>query len=388
MIKCLFAKIGDKKMKEKIFMFGYYGWKNTGDDAMIYALIQEFFRKYPSYEFVVVSQDSLKIPAETENFVSFIEKNPFVILKEILSSSTVLWGGGTFMYDHTNTKRQFVNLASILFLITISRLLRKQVYIIGIGVEPLTTKAGKFLSKSICRLSGFVSVRDSFSLGILEDLGLNKIKLSFDLSALLKPRKSCNKTENKILGISILPFFSIYHNDPTKDMLMVNEIANALKKWLSTDKKNMIYLFIFKGKSKEDDVQITKILEEKLNEKERVVLIPYKNNPLDSLALFSCCDAFVGMRYHSCVFAYLSNIPLLIINYFQKCGSLAEDIRLTSAALISPGDILKGKFEDYLKNILKNPGDFKAKLSTVEARNMAKMGLPFSSDDLKGGIIS
>jgi polysaccharide pyruvyl transferase CsaB len=385
MIKSLFAKIGDK-MKEKIFMFGYYGWKNTGDDAMIYALIQEFFRKNPLSEFVVVSDDSLKIPAETENYVRFIKNNLFVILKEILSSSAVLWGGGTFMYDHTNTGRQFVNLTLILSIVLFSRLLRKQVYLLGIGVEPLTTKIGKFLSKSICKLSGFVSVRDSISLNMLENLGLNKVRLSFDLSALLEPRKCHNKTGNKILGMSILPFFSIYHNDPERDMLMVDEIVKALKKWLSTDKKNLIYLFTFKGKSKEDDVQITKILGKKLNHEDRVILIPYKKDPLDSLALLSCCDVFVGMRYHSCVFAYLSNIPMIIINYFQKCGSLAEDTGLTSSALISPDDILEGKFEDYLESLMKKPEDFKAKLSTLEARSMAKMGLPFSSDDLKGVI--
>lgn len=367
-------------MKEKIFMFGYYGWKNTGDDAMIYALIQEFFRKNHLSEFVVVSEDSLEIPKETENFVRFIENNPFVILKEILSSSVVLWGGGTFMYDHTNTGRQFVNLMMILFLVVFSRLLQKRVYLLGIGVEPLTTKIGKFLSKSICRLSGFVSVRDSTSLNILESLGLNGVKSSFDLSALLEPRKCHNKTGNKILGVSILPFFSIYHNNPEKDMLMVNEIANALKKWILADKKNVIYIFTFKGRSKEDDVQITKILEDKLNQDDRVKLIPYKKDPLDSFTLISCCDAFIGMRYHSCVFAYLSNIPLLIINYFQKCGSLAEDTGLTSSALISPDDILNGKFENYLENLLKKPGDFRARLPILEARSMAKEGLPFSSD--------
>ncbi len=373
-------------MKEKIFMFGYYGWKNTGDDAMIYALVQEFFRENPLSEFVVVSEDSLKIPKETENSVRFIGNNPFVLLKEILSSSTVLWGGGTFMYDHTNTGRQFVNLTLILSLVVFSRLLQKQVYLLGIGVEPLTTRIGKFLSKNICRLSGFVSVRDSTSLNILENLGLNKTRLSFDLCALLEPHK-CQKTGNKILGMSILPFFSIYYNDPERDMLMVDEIAKALKKWILADKKNIIYLFTFKGKSKEDDVQITKILEEKLNQKNKVMLIPYKKDPLDSLALLSCCDVFVGMRYHSCVFAYLSNIPMIIINYFQKCGSLAEDTGLTSSALISPDDILDGKFGGYLENLMRKPGDFKAKLPTLEARSMAKEGLPFSFMGFKGGII-
>lgn len=366
-------------MKEKIFMFGYYGWKNTGDNAMVYALMQEFYRKNHNSKFVIVSQKPLITPKGTEKSLKFIKHTQILlILREIFSSSTVLWGGGTFMYDHTQKNRQIMNLLFILGLISISRLLGKHVYVLGIGVEPLTTRMGKFLSKSICQLSEFVSVRDSFSLSILEDLGLkNKINLGFDLSALLDSPHSYNNNEKNVLGLSILPFFEIYHDAPEKDTLMINKMEHSLEGWLK-DEKNILCLFTFKGSSKEDDVKITRILKDKFGENERVKLIPYLENPLETLALVSQCDFFVGMRYHSCFFAYLAEIPLIIVNYFQKCESLAEDIGMNSEAMITPFEILQGKFELQFNSLIENPENFKANLPLDIARSMAENGLPFS----------
>ena len=161
-----------------------------------------------------------------------------------------------------------------------AKLFCKRIYLLGIGVEPLSTKWGKFLSKQMCRLADFVSVRDKSSYEILEGIGLkNKITLSFDLTALLRPLSTSDNellvksADMKILGVSILPFFEIYHGDKEKDRLFVHEIAKGLNQWLKRDHQSLIYLFVFKGKSKADDVLITEMLQKQLHPAERVKLI-------------------------------------------------------------------------------------------------------------------
>ena len=373
-------------MKQQIFILGYYGWKNTGDDAMIYVLLQELHILYPPATFAILSQTAITVPPETKNLVKFVRLTPQTVLKEIMRSSIIILGGGTHFHDHgIKIKLLKSQLKSFIFYI-LSKLFCKRIYFLGIGVEPLSTIWSRFLIKQTCRLADFISVRDESSYEILEGMRLkNKVTLSFDLATLLQPLATSNKSLDKkinikILGISILPFFEIYHSDKEKDILFVHEIAKGLNQWLKRDRKSLIYLFVFKGKSIADDVLITEMLEKKLHPVERVKLMRYNPDPVETMSKVDQCHAFIGMRYHSCLFAYLTNTPLLVINYFQKCQALAEDIGLSKHAVISLEEILNGEFGTYLENLQEHPEEFVATLPIDTAKQMAKNGLPMDGD--------
>ena len=370
-------------MKLQFFIFGYYGWKNTGDDGMIYALLQELHFSYPAATFAIFSQMPIVVPQETKNLVKFVRPTPQTVFREIMQSSIFIMGGGTQIYDYGGKMKRLKVMSEMFIMLLWAKLFCKRIYLLGIGVEPLSTNWGRFLSKQMCRLADFVSVRDKSSYEILEGIGLkNKITLSFDLTALLQPLSATDdkhlvrNTDMKILGISILPFFEIYHGDKEKDRLFIHEIATGLNQWLKRDVQSLIYLFVFKGKSKADDVLITEMLRKQLESPERVKLVPYNPDPIETMSNVAQCHAFIGMRYHSCVFAYLTTTPLLVINYFQKCQALAEDIGLSEHAVISIEEILNGKFEKYLQNLQEHPDDFVATLPVDIAKQMAKNGLP------------
>ena len=370
----------EDKIKRQFFVFGYYGWNNTGDDAMIYALLRKLHILDASITFTIYSQKPITVPSEVRDLVKFVSESKKV-LREIKRSSAFIMGGGTIMYDYgynmnlLNVKRLLINL-KILLLIIWAKLCKNKVYLLGIDVGSVTTFFGKFILKQIYRLSTFISVRDNLSYTVFNELGGgNKVLLAFDLATLL-PLPMTKRTKENILGISILPFFEIYHGDKEKDRLFVHEIAKGLNQWLKRDPRNRIYLFVFKGKSKADDVLITEMLRKQLNPSERVKLIPYNPDPVETLSKVAQSDAFVGMRYHSCMFAYLTDTPLLIINYFQKCQALAEDIGLPKHAVISLEEILNGQFEKYLEKMQEHPDDFVATLPVDMAKQMAKNGLP------------
>ena len=74
------------------------------------------------------------------------------------------------------------------------------------------------------------------------------------------------------------------------------------------------------------------------------------------------CDAFLGMRYHSSLFAYLANKPFIMIDYSSKCKAFANDIKLPKNSIISINDILKGRLGTYIEELLKNPHMFFAQI--------------------------
>jgi polysaccharide pyruvyl transferase WcaK-like protein len=151
----------------------------------------------------------------------------------------------------------------------------------------------------------------------------------------------------------------------------VHRVAEALNKWLEKDTKNTVCLFTVKGSSKQDDVLITDLLRANLRPPGRVRLVPYNSDPREVLYHVGRCDAFIGMRYHSCVFAYLSRLPLLIINYFNKCQALGEDIKLPHDALITPDEVLEGVLDEKLTELYTRPNHFIAELPIDEAKRKA-----------------
>ena len=372
--------------KKRFFIFGHYGWKNTGDDAMLYALVQELYILYPRAELVVSSWSHTVLPPCANDKVRFVKRAPIPVLWEIIKSfaksSTFIVGGGTIIHDYGNRIRNVIALVEFFILLLIAKVFGNKVYLIGVGIGPISTAWGRTLTRLICRLADFITVRDKASYKILEALGLaNKVELSFDLAAILAPLQKTytdgvrEDINTKILGISVTPVFEIYYGNKEKDVLIINEIAKHLNQWLNTMPQLQVYLFIFKDKPRNDDVRVTKLLKEQLQPSERVRIIPYNPDPIKTLDRVAQCSAFIGMKYHSCLFAYLNNIPLLVIDYHPKCCALAEEIGLPKHAVISLEEILNGQFERYLKYLQEHPRDFVATLPVNTAKQMAKKNL-------------
>jgi len=357
---------------------------------MLYALLRELHVRLPHATFIVPARAPCTIPPEVEGLVKFIELRPGRILREIMKSSVLVMGGGTHIYDQGNLFARLAVLSGWLASMMWAKLSGARVWLIGIGIEPIQTKWGVFFAKSLFGLADFISARDSTSFQIAQSMGFKRKSVqSFDLTALLldfvaslPQQESCGTIQDsklaspKTIGLAILPFFEIYAGDKSTDKLFVQRIAESLNKWLEKDDKNTVCLFTTKGASKDHDVLVTNLLRASLTPQERVQLIPYDSDPLQTLAKIGRCDAFIGMRYHSCVFAYLSRMPLLMINYFHKCEALADDIKLPRSAVITPDEILDGLLEERLTLLDTCPGSFMAELPPIEAKKMADKNLP------------
>ena len=372
------------RKKRQVFIFGYYGWANTGDDAMLCALLQELPEFYPEAEFVVLSRIPVTTPTSIKDRVRFVKPAAIPAFWQIARSQVFIIGGGTHIHDYGKDIKNIKILLRLLIIMAFAKISGNKVYLIGNGIGPISTKWGKILTRLICCMADNITVRDKASYRVLETLELanaNRASLSFDLSALLMPLQETSSSDakesanKKILGICITPIFTIYYGDKERDLAIINEIARSVNQQLTAIPQLWIYLFIFKDGPKDSDVWITKSLEERLNPPERVKLIPYDPDPRETLTQVAQCFAFVGTKYHSCLFAYLNNIPLLVVDYHPKCCALANEIGLPKHAVVSLDGVLNGQFGERLKNLIESPKDFLATLPLSLARNRARAAI-------------
>lgn len=348
----------------QIFFFGHYGKKNMGDEAMINVLLSELSKYFSSNSFAVFSPTNIEFLPEIKNHIKFVSPKISVLFKEIKSSSLFIIGGGTQFYDYGPGVERFLILFKLFLIVAFAKLFCQKVYFLGIGVERPKKVWSKFLIKYSYKMADFISVRDQNSIKILNELQINtKITLSFDLASLLElPSKKLHLRNNKILGISIIPYFYI-NGKKSSDDSFVETLAVSINSWMKKNLEWTVELFVFNDDDKYGDKQVTEKLKGYIEEQDRVNLNYYNSNFNEILTKIGECNAFIGMRYHSCLFASLLKVPLLVIDLFEKNESFINEVGLNEMSLISMDEISSGKLEKYLFLIERNPDDFLSKNS-------------------------
>lgn len=358
---------------------------------MLYGLLEELYHLNPKITFAILSPTtSVVVPPEVKDKTKFVKPSLFVVAKGIISSSAFLIGGGTHLSDYGNRVVEMLKIQLIIFLLALlAKILDKKIYVLGNGIGPFQTALGAVLPRLTLHLADYISVRDKASYNLLTEWELkSKTYLAFDLSVLIKTfgsNMSLSAEKNrKVLGISVTPAFELYYGSKEKDRKLINEISKCINDLLKREPQTEVWLFIFHGQSRDDDVSITRELQKKIKPQDHVKLIPYNPDPKKVISKVSQCDAFIGMKYHSCVFAYIAKIPLLIIAYHPKCYAFAKEIGLSEKAVISLDEILRGHFAEYLKNLQAHPEDFLPTLPLETAKKRAKNGFPKEITFLSG----
>ncbi len=351
--------------KEKIFIFGYFGWHNAGDDAIGIATIRELSKNNPLAEFLVTVNDEYFLAKNKfSNNVHGVKFDILSILRAIKNSDIFIITGGTHFQDQDEfIFRRLKIFLFFQFLVAYAYTLNKPPILLGHGIGPIRKRWSKYFLRSIFKHSRVITVRDKDSYDLVKILGFeNKCLLGFDIASLLletipeSDRININNND-QVIGFSILPVYSIYSKTPDKDISLVNVFSKNIGQLLKQNKNYKIKLFAFRSGKRHSDVKIIEDISEKLEEySKRVSLVIYNGEITDFLYEINECSAMVGMRYHSLLFAYILQKPIIAIEYQGKCRSLAQEIRLEDGALLSLNEISYNTLLDAISQVLNSTG--------------------------------
>ena len=157
----------------KIFLFGHYHTKNFGDKLLRDILI-DFFHASGFNDVKSVGYDEWRR-------LSRFGKVLFILLQPIKSDVLVLGGGG-YLNSNKNSFGWF-KLFRYLLPILVAKIFRRKVLICGVGVGPDLYGFGRQIVRLICKLSDYLSVRDTESVELLLRIGVkSKIHVFSDLA--------------------------------------------------------------------------------------------------------------------------------------------------------------------------------------------------------------
>jgi len=163
-------------MMNNIIISGYYGFSNAGDEAILWALIEEFKKLRSSLNITVLSDQPHKTAAEY-GVNSVKRSNLIQVFKAMKQSQIFISGGGSLLQDITSRR----SLYYYLFLMTLARKLELVTVLYANGVGPINSPISRYMTKTVLEQHDFLSVRDEESKSFLRKLGI--LKKTIDVTA-------------------------------------------------------------------------------------------------------------------------------------------------------------------------------------------------------------
>ena len=343
----------------RILLKGYYGYRNSGDDGLLNGVVYGLQKIFKTAKFTILSKEPVKIISGIK--VNFVKSTKLWVAKEILKNDCLVYGGGGIFQD--NVDSEIKALKRRLKLIRFAKFLRKKVFFVSISIGPLHTKEGMKLSKQILQQANFISVRDLASYCWLQENKITVLFLKiFDITILLKD--FCNRGQSiscrgqtETLGISLMSL-SVLGRIQKFDEIMLNSLANVVNELLEENQTLQIKIFVFHDgdESVYGDRNICEQFYRLLEKKNRVIFVDYDPDVIHLLEEITSCHAFVGMRLHAGIYAYITAVPFILVDYHPKCLGFAKEVDLPQMAIIQEKELInRWSIKDKITLILNQP---------------------------------
>jgi len=328
----------------RILISGYYGFGNTGDEAILLSILQTLKNHIRDVELVVLSAK----PKETEaiyNVKSIYRFNFTNIIRQILKSDMVISGGGSLLQDITS----FRTIPYYLSIIYLAKRFGKKAVLYSNGIGPVNYSFNKYLIKKVLNEVDLITLRDHASKKELENLGVTKppIYVTADSVFALTPVLDDKRIDEILLkeGINLKkPLIGISLRRWRNDETFFKEIAGAL----DYIKQKYDVELIFIPMQREEDLKAGEKLQNYLNGSISVIINRY--SVLEWLGIINRMKLLIGMRLHSLIFAALNKVPMIGIIYDPKVESFLNIVGQPSGGQVS--NLRKDKLINLIEKAL------------------------------------
>ncbi len=365
----------DKKKYDAVIS-GYYGYKNSGDDALLLGMIKSLKECKSDIRLAVLSKN----PVETKYIYrvdSFSRFNVFSLRKAVKNTHLLINGGGSLIQDATS----FKSLVYYLYVMHLAKKKGAKVFVYANGLGPLKDSSLKIVSKTLSKCADKITLRDAESVNELNRLGLGDMPytLSADPALLLDVpqgdlcRKLLSKegvpTDKKLMCVCVRPWDN---NDERfeEKLAAVCDRAN----------KNLGLVTVLLPMKPATDAKICRAIADKMTSESFVI-----NNEVDvqsALGIISASYVSVGMRLHALIYSLCACVPSIGITYDPKVDGFADYIG--NSMMVGADNIDENALYGFIENSFENHDEISEKMSVrlEELKQKAKESAQIAVDML------
>lgn len=340
--------------EKRIVIAGYYGFGNTGDEAILAGMLHDLSEQLPEAGFTVVSGN----PEETRNHhgVNALHWTEFQSLDEVISSADlVILGGGGILHDthHFELDRKSLltpswsGLSYYASIPLLAALHGVHCMLYAVGAGPLESRSAQDLSAAVLDLCSAATVRDRASLEYLQEAcGLSEGQaaavdlaadpaFSFISDEETRPSNSHFSREDgrKTLGVN-LRYWDF--GQPQADW--EKAVAAALDMLVTENdyRVQFIPFQVLEDTVFENDLQVCRRVHDLMEKNAAASILMPAGSFQDAIRAVEHCDILLGMRYHSVLFALQAGVPVSALNYDPKVRFILAEFGLGIYSLEQP----------------------------------------------------
>ena len=348
-------KAAHDEKKWDAVLLGYYGFKNSGDETLLYSMIKDLKSKKDDARLLVLSKN----PKETEKTYGVYSLNRYNLIKikkELKRSHLFIFGGGSLIQDVTSDKSLWYYL-NVLKL-ALSSTTPVMLYANGIG--PVNKQKNRDMAAQILNKVNIITLRDEESLVEVKRMGVTKEAVVTADPALgmtgvnketaRKLLKNAGISEDaRLLGISVRSW-----KDCTPEFWQ--EFSQSLDEICKTYELTPLWIPL----KQPDDVEISEEICAKMQTKGYVLKNFYGAEEIVGIA--GECEFIVAMRLHSLIYAAAKGVPAIGISYDPKISGFVNYIGTSTTVEIK--DFTKEDLISKAKKIMENSENIKEELAS------------------------
>lgn len=274
----------------KVTVSGYYGFANTGDEAIALSISRELRAR--GHTPLLLSQT----PAETAaayGCASAARMSPPALLRALRGSQALWSGGGGLLQDGTSAR----TLTYYLTIIRAARLLGRRAVVFNQSVGPLSAVGGARVAAALRGVP--IIVRDRASLETLRGLGLQG-ELGGDPALLLTPGAGVQPGDAVLLA-------------PRGD---VQDATAGLRQTVAGLRAAGVRTVALSLHPHVDDGAARSLGADELIS---------TSDPVRALDSIAACRAVVGVRLHAVILAAAAGVPFVGVAYDPKVSGFCTD---------------------------------------------------------------
>jgi len=338
----------------KVVISGYYGFHNSGDEAILHAMLQALRGVIPGLEVTVLSREP-GYTAREFGVRSVSRDNPWRVFKALREADMLISGGGGLLQDVTSPQ----SIIYYLGVVAMARLLGKPVFFYAQGIGPVRTAVGRLSVRLVANHVNVITVRDPDSKSELADMGVK--------------RPQIHVTADPVLGLE--PFLT--DSNKGKEILSLLGVGSGPVAGIS--------VIQWKGLSGYKEA-VARVADDLTEEGWQVLLIPMhcpvdidacrevaalmREKPFllgsetkykELLAVAANLDLAVGMRLHFLIFSAIFGVPVVGISYDPKVNRFLQSLGLPAG--LNTEDLEYNKLSLRVKHVIKDREKIGASIS-------------------------